>query len=142
MRKSIMTLAIFELLVLSVPVFAHFSGPWAGTGTGSIPTSYGFPLDPWRDWSGTISADHSTFEGTWTDVTWVPGATSGTFKGSMVVLGPDVAVYKGYWYWEKKPGQKMGDFKMTFYWSNGVCYGEWHSFIPAGFSGAMTGDRW
>lgn len=136
MRKSILTIAILGILLGTMPAFAHFTGYWEGTGTGTLPIPP-VVINPWQFWGGDITADHLVFYGNWNDA-----ATSGTFKGSLVSITSDVAVYKGYWYWDDKPDKTMGDFKMTFYWNNGVCYGEWHSFDPAGFSGTMTGDRW
>jgi hypothetical protein len=146
MRKSMTTLAILGLLALTIPAFADYSGPWNGHATGTMPSPLG-DLQPFKDWFGNISADHSTFQGYWKGILTHPDgtleSTTGTFYATLTSFSPYMATYEGFWYWDKYPGDKWGFFKMTFYWKEwmGECHGEWHSMNPAGFWGYMTGKN-
>jgi len=132
-KKTILTALAVILLLAATPGFAQLAGTWAGTGRGDCYPRPGVVIYPWQEWKGFIPNSEDVFSGEW----WDADGNHGTFKGTPVPSPiPEERRFEGKWTWydplSPTPDPVVGGkFKMTFYFLDGWCEGNWTSIWPS-----------
>ncbi|MBN2379644.1 hypothetical protein JXM67_07580 [candidate division WOR-3 bacterium] len=145
MRKIILAIAALVLLISATPVSAQLAGTWTSEGTGYCYPRNNVIIHPWQTWKGEIPNTMDLFKGDWYDA----DGNHGIFKGEPVPSIPEIAVYKGAWYWydPASPSSRPrygGEFEMTFYFmsSHPYCEGTWTTIWPTPYKvGTMKGEK-
>lgn len=144
MRKVLPIVLAVVLLLAATPAFAQLAGTWAGEGTGSCCPRPGTVIYPWQTWKGFIPDEENVFTGEWYDADGNRGIFKGEIEFSPI---PEIAYARGAWYWYDPLGPANrpiygGDFKMTFYFLEDECKGEWTTIWPSPSArGTMKGKK-
>lgn len=140
------TIALTLVLIAALgatSAFAQLAGTWAGTGEGCCYPRNNLLIYPWQNWKGEIPNSLNAFEGEWCDA----DGNYGIFKGTPVPSIPEIAVFRGEWFWYDPLGTDEpvygGDFEMIFYFMEKLyCEGTWDTKWPSPCPrGTMEGEK-
>jgi hypothetical protein len=144
-RRAILIIAGI-MLVAAAPALAQVAGVWAGEGKGNCFPHPGTEIHPWQNWKGVIPNSMDIFKGKWHDA----DGNYGIFKGKPVPSIPEIAVFRGSWYWYDPLGSSDkpvygGDFEMIFHFMDSErywCEGTWMTIWPSiSAQGTMKGRK-